>query len=563
MRAWILQFLGWLWFFLFWMVYLEQAVSSFSNWWFKNLLKKFTSSDIKSFGSWMFITTLLQSSSVVSVLVLAFVWTGVLSLTSALAVILGSNVWTMITTSALWIIGLSLNVSVIAFPLIFLWAIWMNFFSRWDKVVTISKFLLSFWLIFLAFSFMKEGLDFLTDIDLSLLAWMNSWLFFAVGVLLSMLVQSWTLIFVIILAAVATWILSPEMWFPMAFWTYLWSTFTIVLWALGKNKAETKKQVALRHVWFNFVTSIVWMLLLSFVLKVYYVVMEPRFWVVIWFTLIYVLWRTVFACLFIPLVSPASKLLQKMIKPTQQDLQLAIHQLMNISDLDPSVALLAAKQDMLLLFWNAIKYNLNARDFSISSVSEDVTTQDALVSTLWFKWNFDKNDLSKVYHDIKYIQNELLEFLMSLPVSDKSPENATLYQSVISVLDSCKTIKDVWTHIEDWQWSSSDNLRQDYEEMRKLVLIFYSSVMHLYQNLNSKKALTDAQETFETIQRENDDYLAELRSHKNDDISLTALIQTRRYFAQSCSSLLRAMELFHLEPDEVKHFKETVVPFMK
>ena len=563
MRAWILQFLGWLWFFLFWMVYLEQAVSSFSNWWFKNLLKKFTSSDIKSFGSWMFITTLLQSSSVVSVLVLAFVWTGVLSLTSALAVILGSNVWTMITTSALWIIGLSLNVSVIAFPLIFLWAIWMNFFSRWDKVVTISKFLLSFWLIFLAFSFMKEGLDFLTDIDLSLLAWMNSWLFFAVGVLLSMLVQSWTLIFVIILAAVATWILSPEMWFPMAFWTYLWSTFTIVLWALGKNKAETKKQVALRHVWFNFVTSIVWMLLLSFVLKVYYVVMEPRFWVVIWFTLIYVLWRTVFACLFIPLVSPASKLLQKMIKPTQQDLQLAIHQLMNISDLDPSVALLAAKQDMLLLFWNAIKYNLNARDFSISSVSEDVTTQDALVSTLWFKWKFDKNDLSKVYHDIKYIQNELLEFLMSLPVSDKSPENATLYQSVISVLDSCKTIKDVWTHIEDWQWSSSDNLRQDYEEMRKLVLIFYSSVMHLYQNLNSKKALTDAQETFETIQRENDDYLAELRSHKNDDISLTALIQTRRYFAQSCSSLLRAMELFHLEPDEVKHFKETVVPFMK
>lgn len=304
------------------------------------------------------------------------------------------------------------------------------------------------------------------------------------------------------------------------------------------------------------------MLCLQFVLKFYYAIMEPKLWIIIWFTLIYVLWRTVFACLFIPLVSPVANILQKWIKPNKQELQLAIHNLINISELDPSVSLLAAKQDMLLLFRNAIKYNLNAWDFSISAV-DDKNTEDALISTLWFKWNYDKNDLSKVYHDIKYIQNELLEFLMELPVSDKSAESTTLYQSVISVLDSCKVIKDVRSHIEDWQRSTSDNLKNDYEEMRKLVLVFYSSVMHLYQNLNSKKALTDAQETFEMIQRENDDYLAELRPHKNDDISLTALIQTRRYFAQSCSSLLHAMELFHLEPDEAKHFKETTVPFMK
>lgn len=562
MLSWILQFLGWLWFFLFWMVYLEQVVSSFSNWWFKNLLKHFTSSVMKSFSSWVLITTLLQSSSVVSVLVLAFVWTWVLSLTSALAVILGSNVWTMLATSVLWVIGLSLNVAVIAFPLIFIGAIWMNFLSRWDTVVTISKFLLSFWLIFLAFSFMKDWLTFFTDIDFSLLAWMSSWIFFFVWLLLSMLVQSWSLIFIIALTAVSAWILVPEFAFPMVIWTYLWSTFTIILWALGKNKAEVKKQVAVWHVGFNLITSVVWMFCLPWIVKAFYYI-EPKLWIVIGFTVIYVLWRTVFAFLFIPLVSPVSKLLQKWIKPKQHELQLAIHNLIKVNELDPSVTLLAAKQDMLLLFWNAMKYNLNAWDFSISSVDPEATVEDALASTLWFKGNFDKNDLSKVYHDIKYIQNELIEFLVSLPTSDKSTENATLYQSVIAVLDSCKTIKDVWTHIEDRQWSSSDNLKKDYEDMRKLVLVFYSSVMHLYQNLSSKKALSDAQETLEMIQRENDDYFAELHSHKNDDISLTALIQTRRYFAQSCSDLLYAMELCHLEPDEVKHFKETVVPFMK
>lgn len=93
------------------------------------------------------------------------------------------------------------------------------------------------------------------------------------------------------------------------------------------------------------------------------------------------MWRTIFAVAFIPLVSPASHLLQKWIKPSSKELQLAIHQLMNINDLDPSVSLLAVKQDMLLLFWNAIKYNLNAWDFSIASV-ENTTTEESLVSTL-------------------------------------------------------------------------------------------------------------------------------------------------------------------------------------
>ena len=137
-----------------------------------------------------------------------------------------------------------------------------------------------------------------------------------------------------------------------------------------------------------------------------------------------------------------------------------------------------------------------------------------------------------------------MEFLISLPVSDKSAENAELYQSVISVLDSCKAIKDVRSHIEDWQRSSSDNLQKDYEDTREMVIVFYSTILHLYQRLDSKKALSDAQQALEILQKENDEYLAQIRPRKNDDLPLTALIQTRRYFVQSCQNLLHAMELY-------------------
>ncbi len=563
MWQWILQFLWGVGFFLFGINYMEQAVAWFSNWWFKNFMKKFTSSVLKSFWSWILITTILQSSNVMSVLVLAFVWTGILSLTSALAVILWVNIWTMIPTSILWMVWLSLDVSMIAFPLILLWAICINFLSRWNKIESIGKFLLSLGLIFLAFSFMKNGLWFLTDIDLSIFTWMSPWLFFLFGLMLTLLVQSWSITFIIVLATVWSWILSPELALPIIFWGYLWSTITIVVWAMWKNSSAIKKQVAFWHVWFNLVTVLAWMLMLPFIVKFYTSVLEPNVWIVIWFTILRVWWRSIFALIFLPLVNPISKFLQKNIKDKKQSVELAIQKIFNVEDLNPVVAQLAVKQDMFLLFWNAIKYNLNVWDFSPMHINPWASTEEELATTLSFKGNFDKNDLSKVYHDVKYIQNALLEFIVPLPVSEKSVENAELYQSVLSVWDSCKTIKDVWTHIEDWQRSSSDNLQKDYELTREMVLKFYGVILHLYQRFDSKKALSDAQEMLDLLQKENDEYLAQLRPHKNDDIPLTSLIQVRRYFVQSCKDLLHGMELYNAGPDEIKYFKENMVNIMK
>ena len=540
------------------MNYLEQAVSSVTNGWFKNLLKRFTSSVPKSFWSGILITTILESSNVVSVLVLAFVWTWILSLTSALAVILGSNVGTWITTSLLWIVGLSLNVAKIALPLIFFGAIWLSFFSHSSSSVVLSKFFLSFGMIFLAFSFMKEWLGFLTDsVDLSEYLKMSPWIFFLIWLWLTVLIQSWGIIFIICLALVSSGILPANLAFAMVFASYLGCTITIVLGAIWSNKAAAKKQVAVWHVCFNLITSVVWVLALP-LLMVFYEYLQPRIGSIISFTIIYFFWRTLFAFAFIPLVQPASKLLSKIIKDSNEEIKLAIQKIFNVENLDPTIAQFAVKQDMLLLFWNAIKYNLNVWDFSPVSINSSDTTEEDLVNALSFKWNFDKNDLSKVYRDVKYIQNELLEFLVSLPVSEKSSENVELYQSVIATLDSCKTIKDVQNHIEDWQWSSSDNLQKDYEATREMVIAFYSTILHLYQRFDSKKALADCQQALEALQRENDEYLAQLRPHKSDDIPLTALIQTRRYFVQSCKDLLHAMELYKAGPDEIKYFKENM-----
>lgn len=305
------------------------------------------------------------------------------------------------------------------------------------------------------------------------------------------------------------------------------------------------------------------MFVLPLIVDFYTSILEPKVWVVVWFTVIWIWRRSIFALFFLPLVNPISILLKKYIKDKKQWLELAVQKIFNVEDLTPAVAQMAVKQDMLLLFWNAIKYNLNIWDFSPISINSWDSIKEDLANTLAFKWDFDKNDLSKVYRDVRFIQNELIEFIVSLPVSEKSTENAELYQSAINTLDSCKTLKDVQPHIEERQRSNSDNLQKDYESTREMVIIFYSTILHLYQRFDSKKALSDAQEALETLQKENDEYLAQLRPHKSDDIPLTSLIQVRRYFVQSCKELLHAMELYNAGPDEIKYFKENLSNIMK
>ena len=65
-------------------------------------------------------------------------------------------------------IGLSYDIKIFTFPLIFLGAIGISFFSRRERVVSTSEALIGLALIFLALAYMKSGLAFVTTmVDLT------------------------------------------------------------------------------------------------------------------------------------------------------------------------------------------------------------------------------------------------------------------------------------------------------------------------------------------------------------------------------------------------------------
>src|SRR5688572_14425676 len=84
--------------FLYGMTLMEHVLKSLSGRSFKLFLRKYTQSLVKAITGGALITALVQSSSVVSLLVLAFVESGTITLRNALGVILGSNLGTTLTS---------------------------------------------------------------------------------------------------------------------------------------------------------------------------------------------------------------------------------------------------------------------------------------------------------------------------------------------------------------------------------------------------------------------------------------------------------------------------------
>ena len=145
--------------FLFGMSLIEESVKSLSGRSFRRIIRMYTNGKLRSIGTGAFVTALLQSSSAVSLMVLAFVGAGVMTMQNAIGVILGSNIG---TTFAAWIIatiGFKIKIESLASPFIGLGAFGLIFFRPSSKPLLITKLFIGFGFLFLGLDFMKSSVE--------------------------------------------------------------------------------------------------------------------------------------------------------------------------------------------------------------------------------------------------------------------------------------------------------------------------------------------------------------------------------------------------------------------
>src|SRR5690625_4786948 len=102
--------------FLFCSYILEEPIRLLSGLTLQRLIRRYTATRIKGIFSGIFSTSVLQSSTAVSLMVLAFVGAGVMSLANAIAVMMGAKIGTTMTAWIVALFGFQFSIESFALP---------------------------------------------------------------------------------------------------------------------------------------------------------------------------------------------------------------------------------------------------------------------------------------------------------------------------------------------------------------------------------------------------------------------------------------------------------------
>ena len=247
--------------FLFAMYLLEESLKNLSGRSFKLFLQRITKNKIGAVTGGAIVTAILQSSSMVSFMVLAFVGAGVFTMKNAIAIILGANLGTTLDSWLVATLGFKTDIEVVAYPAVCAGGLLIILLGNRKTIKYISFFLFGFGLLFIGLSFMKTAMEAQVKVfDFSKYAEMPLLIFLVIGFIITILVQSSSVTMALTLSALHVGAVS----FPIAAAIILGSetgtTIKIVLGAIDGN--ASKKRVVLGNFLFNlFVTVFAFLLL--------------------------------------------------------------------------------------------------------------------------------------------------------------------------------------------------------------------------------------------------------------------------------------------------------------
>jgi len=252
--------------FLFGMLSLEQGFRAFSGGLFEHLLQRCTDRLWKSLLFGMTTTSLMQSSSLVSILSISFLSAGLISLGTGLGIIFGANLG---TTTGAWLIaafGLKIKISAYAMPLlVFGVALLFQDKKCWQGV---GQILAGIGFLFLGIHHMKEGFSaFQSDIDLQFAITstpLRLLAYTATGIAATVIMQSSHASLVLILTGLSAGHIVYQDALALAIGANVGTTITAILGSLSANNEG--RQLAAGHLIFNLVTGGVALLCLPLLL---------------------------------------------------------------------------------------------------------------------------------------------------------------------------------------------------------------------------------------------------------------------------------------------------------
>lgn len=531
----------------------------------KYLLQKYTKTAWTAIWTGTWTTTLLQSSTLVSLLTLAFTGAGLMTLPSAIGVILGANIGSPMLPLFAALIGFGeFDIGRLALPLIGAGALILMFIKdeRWQWY---AKLLIWFGLFFVGIGWMKESVDMIkASFDIEQYKYLPLWWFGILGAVFSAMMSSSGALGIITLAAVASWVVTFEASVAIMMWANIGTTRTAFLASMGG--ARIKRQVAMSHVLFNGLSTIIGAIFFYQYIRISNEFFGLKDNPALSNAVLNVVYNVTTCILFGIFIKPFTKLVIWTV-PDRKDEKNKLHiQQLEANQQSQSFVwaqTLALDADSKDLLEKTIAYTGYIYGISWEKCKPLEFNADVVLATP-IAWR--KQEHIHQYEQIKNDSDIMLTALLHLKSLKKGKDNALQVHHIETTLYSCikaiKAIKNIRHELIDLRETMDPKLQQLFKQSVEMLIVFYRHLANVTQRHNSVVAYEELTHAFGVIKHIHAEFMHLFLELGNtwalEDVHVTTLINVDHYMYEACEMIFIATMHTYLSDEEVTHLEMTV-----
>lgn len=528
---------------------------------FKLFLRKHTEKKTGAILSGTIVTAVLQSSSVVTLMVLSFVGAGIISMRNALAVVMGSNLGTTLNSWVVASLGFKVNIEAFALPIIAVGGIGLIVFANRKKPYQTSKFLMGFGLLFLGLNFMKESMEsLLGDFDLTPYLHFGKLSFVIIGFVITAILQASSATMVITLSALNTGAIPFHIAVAIIIGSELGTSIKTLLGSIG-GMAE-KRRVALGNILFNFtITLFAFFFMTPLIVLVQSIIGlgEPLIALVMFQTTINFLG----ILLFLPFLNKFSTFLENRFTKKENT---ATFYIQNVSPKMPELALEVLDKEALLFIKRVMELNMEA--FHVEGVA--LNYEDAVKEQI-IKSKNQLNTFGDRYDTIKHGEGEILSLYTKINEEDIEKADFIrlnqLISSVRNAMYSAKGIKDVRHDRKELSESVIDIKYDHYKFLQLQLYDFYNRLNILLEVREESSCFEELALLLGQIQKDYEIRMTNIYkiSAKNtlEEFDISTLLNVSREVYSSCKALIMAFKDYRLDAARAEDFENIPVSVVK
>ncbi|RLA02129.1 MAG: Na/Pi cotransporter family protein [Gammaproteobacteria bacterium] len=458
--------------FLLGMLSLEKGFKSFSGGVLANFLQRTTDATWKSLTFGMVATSLMQSSSLVSVLTISFLSAGLIPLAQGIGIIFGANLGT--TTGAWLVAGLGLKVDIAAYALpMLVFGVIMTFQKNSKHFTAAGWALIGMGFLFLGIAYMKDGFEAVsTGLDLSQYAvpgFRGLLIYAAIGIAMTVVMQSSHATLILTITALAAGQVSYENALALGIGSNVGTTFTAILGAISAGVAG--RQLALAHLFFNLTTGAIAIVFIGqFVVAVDWLselvgIAADDY--TLKFAVFHTLFNVVGVVLMVPIINPMVTVLQKLLREKVEPVETTRVRYLSKAALEfPDTALEVIAKETVHLANNAFEilaHGLNLHRTDITS-SADI---NAMIAECTDVMAVDVND--KYQRKVKPLYSAIMEYSTRAEQAMDSEQLERLIhlrRASWQIVNTIKAMNELQINIDRFMCAENEYVRREYNTIR-------------------------------------------------------------------------------------------------